>query len=159
MNKSRMHSFFVGTIILAIMLSLTTSTVFAQEQQQNATGTIFVKDGVTGAPAKGVTVIIESATSTIETFNTVPSSGIQVTLPQATYIVLVKIDIFGIPITLAHTTLDLPRMTTLQITVSAQIVPIQYLPLLIYAVVAIIIVLIAVSIVYRVRKGSKKGKS
>lgn len=158
MDKSNLLRFFVGTIILAVMLCLLTSAAFAQGQQQTATGTIFVKDGVTGASAKGVTVIIESATSQVETFNSVPSSGIQITLPEATYIVLVKIHIFGVPITLAHHTIDLANTATLQLTVSAYIVPIQDLPVLIYSVVAIIVVLIVVPIAYVVLRAAKTKK-
>jgi hypothetical protein len=154
MQRNRLISVcLVASIILVITLLSAIGTAFAQDQQSTATATIYVKDGVTGTAAKGVTTSIESASGvTVQKLGTVPSGGTQVSLPTGSYSIIVQIDIFNLPVTLVSYSLDLTQTTTVEITVTAYIIPIQYLPLLVYIAIAIIIIVIVYSIIRRLMK-------
>ena len=154
MKRNRLISVcLVASIILVMTLLSAISTAFAQDQPSTATATIYVKDGVTGTAAQGVTTIIESASGvTVQNLGTVPSGGTQVSLPTGSYNILVQIKIFNLPVTLVSYSLDLTQSTTVEITVTAYIIPIQYLPLVVYIAIIIIIIVIVYTIIMRLMK-------
>jgi len=152
-RKRFINACFAASIILIMTLLSVIGTSFAQGQQSTATVTIYVKDGVTGTAAQGVTTSIESASGvTVQKLGTVPAGGTQVSLPTGSYNIIVQIDIFNYPVTLVSYSLDLTQSTTVELTVTAIIVPIQYLPLLVYIAIIIIIIVIIYSIIRRLMK-------
>jgi len=63
-------------------------------------------------------------------------------------------DIFGIPITINTTPISVSQATNIEVIVTAYIIPIQYLPLLIYAIVAVF----GVAIIYLIARSLTKKK-
>jgi hypothetical protein len=77
-----------------------------------------------------------------------------VSLPSGQYNVVVKITIFGYPVPLVSFSFTTPPVTTVELTVSAYFIPIQYLPLLIYILTAIL----GAAIIYAIARSLTKKK-
>ncbi len=124
---------------------------FAQQEQQYPL-TISVTDGVTGKAAQGVTTIIDTSTGSLyQNLGTV-AENTTINLPTGTYVIKVQLSILGIPITMQSSTVNLNQPYTEELTVSALIIPIQYVSLLIYIIVIIIIVVIIIIILRSILK-------
>ena len=153
-NKVKVSIFLVAIIFLFGTL-LIPGVAFAQGQGTQSVK-ITVTDGVTGKAAVGVTTsILSSSGAVIQNLGTVPQGGTEVSLPSGQYSIIVQIGIFGFPVTLASYSFDTTQVTGVEMTVSALIIPIQYLPLLIYVVVFIIILAIIIFIIRRLLKPKK----
>ena len=109
-------------------------------------------DGVTGKAAQGVTTIIDTSTGSLyQNLGTV-AENTTINLPTGTYVIKVQLSILGIPITMQSSTVNLNQPYTEELTVSALIIPIQYVSLLIYIIVIIIIVVIIIIILRSILK-------
>ncbi len=124
---------------------------FAQQGQQYPL-TISVKDGVTGKEAQGVTTIIDTSTGSLyQNLGTV-AENTTINLPAGTYVIKMQIAILGVPVTIQSYTADLNQPVVEELTVSAFIIPIQYVPLLIYIIVIVIIIVILYIIIRSILK-------
>ncbi len=143
----------MGLCILVILcFSLGFMMLQCSFAQQTYPLTITVKDGVTGKEAQGVTTQIYTSTGSLEKdLGTVAENTI-VNLPAGTYVIKTQLTILGVPITIQSYTVDLNQPVTAFLTVSAFIIPIQYVSLIIYIIVIIIIVAILYAIIRRILK-------
>ncbi len=154
-NIAKVSICLVAMIFLFGML-LMPGVAFAQQGQGQQSVKITVTDGVTGKAALGVTTsVLSSSGAVIQNLGTVPQGGTEVSLPSGQYSVIVQIGIFGFPVTLASYSFDTSQVSGVELTVTALIIPIQYLPLLIYIVVVIIILAIVISIIRRLFTSKK----
>jgi len=154
MNCNLKNSLCFVTIVF-LFASLFTPVAFAQ-QEIGQPITITVTDGVTGKAAEGVTTSIHSSSSQeTQNLGVVPQGGKTVSLPPGLYSFVVQIEMFGFPITLANTSVDITNVSRVEITVSAYFIPIQYMPPLIYAIIIIIAVVILILIIRRILKSRK----
>lgn len=161
MKTNKKMSLCVLAMICLAFTFMLVQPSFAQQGQQYSL-TITVKDGVTGKAAQGVTTKIETSTGTlVQNLGTV-SGPTTVTLPAGTYVIDVQLPIFGIQFTTLSSTITLNQASTVGLVVSAYIIPIQYLPLLIYIIIIIIILiiiyLIIISIIRRARQKDLRQK-
>lgn len=157
-NSAKISIFLVAMILLSSMLLI--GVAFAQQGQGQQSVMITVTDEVTGKAALGVTTLIrsESSGAIIQNLGTVPQGGTTVSLPSGQYSIYVQIAIFGFPVTLTSVSFDASKPTTVELTVSAIFIPIQYVPLLIYIIVFIIILAIIISVILSVIRRLRKPK-
>jgi len=156
MDNNAKVSICLVAIIFLFGTLLMSGVAFAQQGQGQQSVKITVTDGVTGKAAEGVTTsILSSSGAIVQNLGTVPQGGTEVSLPSGQYSVIVQIGIFGFPVTLESYSFDTSKVTSIEITVTAIIIPVQYLPLLIYVVVLIIILAIIISIIRRLLRPKK----
>ena len=141
--------FILGTLLMP-------GAALAQQGQGQQSVKIAVTDGVTDKAAKDITTsILSSNGAVIKNLGTVPQGGTDVALPSGQYSLIVQIRVFDFPWTVASYSFDTSQVTVLELTVSALFIPIQYLSLLIYVVVFIIILALFISIIRRLLKSKK----
>ncbi len=122
---------FLMLVLVAVALSVVTvAIVGAQESEQL---TVNVVDGATGAPVKNIIVSIESSAGVVEQRVITGSGGSADTiLEPGSYRLTVEMSILGFPLKLSSTQIDVDEPTELTITVSTFLLPVQYIPTILY---------------------------
>jgi len=136
MRKIRFNQ--LSLVLFLIALALTTSAAaFAQEEKQPLT--INVVDATTGGAVKNIIVTIESGAGVAEQSIITGSEGaVNTFLAPGSYRIRVEMSIFGFPVTLSTHQLVVNKPTEFTVIVSTFLIPVQYIPPVIYGAVGVL---------------------
>lgn len=150
----------VGSIVFVLVLFFMVIPAYAQEDDNYGILTVSVKDGVTGGPAQGVEIIIGNAGGVVERMSLPDpmnhSSTIHFWLRPGTYRVQITQNILGAQWVLYDKQVDVPKAEQhLYVTVSATVVPLEYVPWLCGAAIAISAALISFALIRKMLNNHK----
>ena len=136
MNVKRYSLIFI-LALLAVFVSITASV---QAQEEELPFTVKVVDSSSGAAIKNIIVIIESVGGGVSEQKIITGSegsGCTI-LPPGTYRLKAQFTVFGIPIQIASTEITIDEPTEFIYSVSAAIIPIEFIPTAVYGTTGVL---------------------